>query len=176
MGEDKYEFYISRMFPDLYGNLPNILPIVTAISALVNGYNDFVKKHNNSKKGHLYPEITFGYNLIENAIRLYLRCDFDAQYKSYFDADIEYQALLASLEVKENLLYLNYKRKEQELKEVEERLKKEQKKIDEQWKALQSIEYKPEEYSNMTEEELADAIEKELRIQNADYLDLIDPK
>lgn len=152
----------------------NIMQIMLALMSLANQYNNFANKQNRYERKHLYPKLTIGYHFEESKVRLYLKVIYDEELKGVFDIKNEAENRIldisrekADIESKYNKLTASLQDRENEFKKREEDLNQRSKKLDDEWKMLESIESKPEITVNMTEEQLREAIEKELRKEYA---------
>ena len=151
-----------------------IMQTMLAMMSLVNQYNNFANKQNIDGRKHLYPKLTMGYHFEESKVRLYLKVMFDEGLKGAFDIKYENSKRIVALldekgeiEYKYNKLAASLQDKEAEFKRREAYLDLRSKELDEEWKKLESIEGKPELTVCMTEEQLRNAIEKELRKEYA---------
>lgn len=148
----------------------SIMQTMLAMMSLVNQYNNFANKQNIDERKHLYPKLTMGYHFEENKVRLYLKVIYDEELKGAFDIEREASNKIldisrekAAIEYKYNKLVASLQDKEDEFKRRERYLNLRSQELDEEWKKLESIEGKPELIVSMTEEQLQEAIEKELR-------------
>ena len=125
--------------------------------------------------------LTMGYHFEESKVRLYLRVIYDEGVKGFFSIKREANNRIldvsrekAAIEYKYNKLVSSLQDKEEEFKRREKYLDQRSKELDEEWKKLESIEGKPELTVCMTEEQLREAIEKELRKEYAYELEDLD--
>lgn len=148
----------------------SIMQTMLAMMSLVNQYNNFANKQNIDERKHLYPKLTMGYHFEESKVRLYLKVIYDKELKGVFDIKREANDRILDvsrekegIEYKYNKLITSLQDKETEFKRREKYLDIRSKELNEEWKKLESIEEKPELTVCMTEEQLREAIEKELR-------------
>lgn len=59
------------------------------------------------------------------------------------------------------------------IEKEKENIRKEKEKIDIEWQKIRSIQYKPEESKYMSEDEIKEKLEEELRKEYEDYLDML---
>lgn len=152
----------------------SIMQTMLAMMSLVNQYNNFANKQNIGERKHLYPKLTMGYHFEESKVRLYLKVIYDKELKGVFDIKREANDRILDvsrekegIEYKYNKLVTSLQDKEAKFKRREKYLDIRSKELDEEWKKLESIEGKPELTVCMTEEQLREAIEKELRKEYA---------
>lgn len=144
-----------------------VMQTMLAMMSLVNQYNNFANKQNIDERKHLYPKLTMGYHFEESRVRLYLKVIYDEGLNGAFDIRREDDKKIISLLKEKGDIENKYNKIASSLQEKEAEIEKRRSFLDREWKELESLKAKPEVTVCMTEEQLREAIEKELREEYA---------
>lgn len=145
----------------------SIMQTMLAMMSLVNQYNNFANKQNIDGRKHLYPKLTMGYHFEESKVRLYLKVMYDDELKGAFDIRREDDKKIISLLKEKSAIENKYNEIVNSLQEEKAEIEKRRSFLDREWKELESLKAKPNVTVCMTEEQLREAIEKELREEYA---------
>ena len=141
----------------------SIMQTMLAMMSIVNQYNNFANKQNIDERKHLYPKLTMGYHFEESKVRLYLKVIYDEELRGAFDIRREDDKKIIDLLKEKTAIENRYNEIANSLQEEKEEIEKRRRFLDREWKELESLKAKPDITVCMTEEQLREAIEKELR-------------
>lgn len=145
----------------------SIMQTMLAMMSLVNQYNNFANKQNIDERKHLYPKLTMGYHFEESRVRLYLKVIYDEELNGAFDIRREDDKKIISLLKEKGDIENKYNKIVNSLQQEKAEIKKRREFLDREWKELESLKAKPEVTVCMTEGQLREAIEEELRKEYA---------
>lgn len=145
----------------------SIMQTMLAVMSLVNQYNNFANKQNIDERKHLYPKLTIGYHFDESKVRLYLKVIYDEELQGAFDIRREDDKKIISLLKEKSDIENKYNEIVNSLQEEKAEIEKKRKFLDREWKELEKLGAKTDITVCMTEEQLREAIEKELREEYA---------
>ena len=141
----------------------SIMQTMLAMMSIVNQYNNFANKQNIDERKHLYPKLTMRYHFEESKVRLYLKVIYDEELRGAFDIRREDDKKIIDLLKEKTAIENRYNEIANSLQEEKEEIEKRRRFLDREWKELESLKAKPDITVCMTEEQLREAIEKELR-------------
>lgn len=104
-----------------------------------------------------------GYHFEESKVRLYLKVIYDEELRGAFDIRREDDKKIIDLLKEKTAIENRYNEIANSLQEEKEEIEKRRRFLDREWKELESLKAKPDITVCMTEEQLREAIEKELR-------------
>ena len=147
--------------------------ILLNLMTIIEQYNRYIVDTIDYNRHIPYPKLSLEYKFLNNKLVIRFKGEHTQEAVDTWNIFKSYPETIEKLKAKTVKLTSDLEICKNTVEKERQKLEKEKEELQNEWKQFRSIQYKPEESKSMSEDEIREKLEKELKEEYKEYLDML---